>query len=279
MRKNYILFLLTILFVGTVNAQVTLTHSATNNIVDGSVACGSGGIVSDNIFYRAFDISSTGYTQFDVTEVAFGIEAVSNESVGFAVDVIIYETTAFPGGVLTELASVSVPLITADSGTIKTVPITATITDAVLVFGVSTPDESSGGGTTGFQIGSNPDGQTAPSYLTSVGCALIAPTDTAAIGFPDMHIVMSVTGNETLSVNDFALSKISISPNPTVDFINLDMGAVNSDFSASLYNITGQLVLKSNNLKKIDMSELNSGVYLLRIESESGSISRKVIKK
>ena len=38
-------------------------------------------------------------------------------------------------------------------------------------------------------------GQTAPSYLAAAACGVTEPTDTAAIGFPGMHIVMNVTGD------------------------------------------------------------------------------------
>ncbi len=41
-------------------------------------------------------------------------------------------------------------------------------------------------------IGSNSAGQTAPSFLASAACNVLVPTDTADIGFPNMHIVLSV---------------------------------------------------------------------------------------
>jgi hypothetical protein len=63
---------------------------------------------------------------------------------------------------------------------------------STLVVEVDTPDMSDTGG--GLFIGSNPDGQTAPSYIRSDSCEISEPTDLAAIGFPGMHIVMNVTG-------------------------------------------------------------------------------------
>ena len=47
-----------------------------------------------------------------------------------------------------------------------------------------------------FIIGSNPNGQTAPSYLRSAFCGAPEPTDAAVIGFPNMHILMVVNGTE-----------------------------------------------------------------------------------
>jgi hypothetical protein len=44
-------------------------------------------------------------------------------------------------------------------------------------------------------VGSNPDGQTSPTYLAAADCGVPEPTDTAALGFPGMHMVMNVTGD------------------------------------------------------------------------------------
>ncbi|OUS01927.1 hypothetical protein A9Q86_04560 [Flavobacteriales bacterium 33_180_T64] len=277
MKKNYILFLFTLLFVCTTNAQITLSQSTSETIVAGSVACGAAGVVSDNIFYRAFDINALGYPQFDVTEVAFGIEAVTNESVGFAVDVVIYETTAFPAGTLTELARVSVPLVTADTGTIKIVPITASVTADILVFTVETPDESGSGGTTGFQIGSNNLGQSASGFLSSVACGLTTPTDISLVGFPDMHMVMTVT-SDPLSVDEFSFNSLSVSPNPTSDILNLEMPNSITEFNTEIYSVTGKLVYKGSNKAQLDLSNLNSGVYILKVTTDNGTVSKKVIR-
>ena len=280
MKKNYILVLLTLLFAWSGQAQITLSQNTSETIAPGSIACQGGGIIADNIFMRAFDLVALGYTQFDVTEVMFGIEAVANESVGFAVDVVIYSTDTFPTGALTEIAAVSVPLVTADSGTLKVVPIIASVTDTFLVFGVRTPDEANNGGTTGFQIGSNGLGQSAPSYIFSNACSITTPTNLAAVGtgFPDIHMVMTVT-SDPLSVDEFSMSSISISPNPTTDFINIDMPNVSGDFKTEIYSITGKLVLETTNSTQLDVTKLNSGIYILKVSTENGEVSRRIVKK
>ena len=56
----------------------------------------------------------------------------------------------------------------------------------VLVVEVFTPNGQTAGNS--FFIGSNALGQTAPSYLAAADCGVTEPTDTAAIGFPGMHI-------------------------------------------------------------------------------------------
>lgn len=48
-----------------------------------------------------------------------------------------------------------------------------------------------------FFIGSNAMGQSAPSYLLSAACNYPEPTDLATTNYPDMHIIMSVSGELT----------------------------------------------------------------------------------
>ena len=282
MKKNYILPLLFVLLTRVSYGQVTLSQSTDNTIVAlNSVACSGSGVVSDNIFYRAFDITSYG-SVFNVLEVSFGVEAVSNASPNFSVDVIIYSNTgaSFPAGTLTEISRVTVPLDDTASGTIVNVPITAAVSGSQLVFGVETPVESGGtapNNTTGFQIGSNPNGQSAPSYISSVACSITTPSTTAAIGYPNMHIVMEVR-DFLLSVDDFSMNKISVTPNPALNYININFPKSISNFKTELYDITGKLVLKSHNIEKLDLSQLHSGVYLLRISTDDGSVTKRIIK-
>ena len=63
----------------------------------------------------------------------------------------------------------------------------------MLVVEIFPPDGQTAGNS--FFIGSNNLGQTAPSYLAAADCGVPEPTNTATIGFPDMHIVMNVTGD------------------------------------------------------------------------------------
>ena len=63
---------------------------------------------------------------------------------------------------------------------------------SVLVMEVFTPDGTAAGAS--FFIGSNSLGQTAPSYLQAADCGITSPTPTGSIGFPNVHVLMSVNG-------------------------------------------------------------------------------------
>jgi hypothetical protein len=67
-----------------------------------------------------------------------------------------------------------------------------------------------------------------------------------------------------------------IYPNPSQGIININM----LDFKeATIYNFLGQEVLKSRE-SRIDLSDLNEGVYIIKLEDRSGvSVSTKLVKE
>jgi subtilisin family serine protease len=179
------------------DGDVTLTHSVSQDIVAlNSVACTPGdGTTTDNAYLRHFVLSDFDITgEFAVTEVSFGVETINGPP--HPVTVNLYTMTD-PAGPFTygnfDLVGTAQQDLSAQSGTIVTIPVSGVAgAGATLVVEVETPDQTGAGG--GFFVGSNPAGQTAPSYLRSVECGLPEPADTATIGFPGMHIVMNVTG-------------------------------------------------------------------------------------
>ncbi|MGH9119075.1 MAG: carboxypeptidase-like regulatory domain-containing protein, partial [Acidimicrobiales bacterium] len=169
---------------------VTITHSLSQDIVQfNSVACTGGGTTRDNGYLRTFVLDDFDITSdFDVTNVSFGIETL-NQAQAVTVNLYTLEGDLVYAN-LTLIGTTEVTLSPQDL-TIVDVPVSGTApAGSTLVVEVDVPDMPTGA----FFIGSNPDGQTAPSYLRSATCGLPEPTDAAEVGFPDMHIVMNVTG-------------------------------------------------------------------------------------
>jgi hypothetical protein len=183
--------------------EVTITHSASQAIVSlNSVACSpdGGATTTDNGYLRHFVLEDFDITSdFAVTSVSFGVETIAGPPHPVTVNLF---RMIDPAGPFTypnfELIGTAQQDLPAQQMTIVDMPVSGTApAGSTLVVEVDTPDMS---GIGSFFIGSNPDGQTAPSFLRSASCGLVNPVDTADIGFPGMHIVMNVTGTTDVEV-------------------------------------------------------------------------------
>lgn len=171
-------------------APVVITQSVSQNIVpNNSVACPGG----DDSFFRDFDLANDfGIAgDFEVTSAEFGVE----ESTGLTVTINIYSSpTGLPGGTLTLQGTADYASSAADNGTVVSVPLSATIpAGEVMVMELFSPDFTN---TADFYPGSNAAGQNSPTYIQSAFCGAATPTDVTTIGFPDMHLVFNVVGEE-----------------------------------------------------------------------------------
>lgn len=185
--------------LGTACGPVTLTQSTSNAITAGnSVSCNSGGIHTDNSYFRAYSLGA--FNGFDVCGVTVGIEEATSglvraaEGTGQPVTVRLYSNVggAFPAGTRTQVGTATVNVVD-QAGTLLNVPVTGTLAaGSELVVEVFTPDGNAAGNS--FFIGSNAAGESAPSYLQAADCGITAPTSTGAIGFANMQIVLNATG-------------------------------------------------------------------------------------
>ena len=180
------------------DATVTITESATQNIVSGnSVACNNGSAHTDNSYIRAFDLASFGISSaFDITDVSVGIEQATSGSGNQPVTMNLYTWNPMDPFTFANfnLIGTADATVSDQSLTIVDVPVTGTApAGSTLVVEFFTPDGSAGGNL--LFVGSNADGQTAPTYLAAADCGITDPTDVVDIGFPGMMLVMNVTGN------------------------------------------------------------------------------------
>ncbi|MCB4807593.1 T9SS type A sorting domain-containing protein [Tamlana sp. 62-3] len=92
------------------------------------------------------------------------------------------------------------------------------------------------------------------------------------------------TGNElysfdpaTLSTSSSSFEIISVYPNPATDYIMVPTSLLNKDFS--IYSSSGNLIKKGIiSSEKINLN-LNSGLYLIKIESNNNILTKKVLIK
>lgn len=77
-------------------------------------------------------------------------------------------------------------------------------------------------------------------------------------------------------------ASLKVYPNPILRNGNLNVEfALNTTAKISIYNVTGKLILneKMDNLKSksFNVSNLNGGVYFLKIDSENSSLTKKIV--
>lgn len=76
------------------------------------------------------------------------------------------------------------------------------------------------------------------------------------------------------------MSKIKIAPNPAQDQIKITFEKSVSIQAIELYNINSKLVRQSTAQERVlNVQEIVSGVYLLRVASTDGSFTKKVVNQ
>lgn len=96
----------------------------------------------------------------------------------------------------------------------------------------------------------------------------------------DLQAVFFVSGEcSTLSNDDFTLNKISFYPNPVKDVVTFS-SALDIE-NVAVYNVSGQLVKVQKPVSgKVNVSNLQSGLYLFKVQLQSGeSETFKIIKQ
>lgn len=88
---------------------------------------------------------------------------------------------------------------------------------------------------------------------------------------------------DPLGVEDFSLANlIQLYPNPVKDQLNIVLTNVNDDVDYQIFNTLGQRVnygtLGSNGSHVLDMSQLQGGIYFVKLTSLSQTLTRKVVK-
>lgn len=85
--------------------------------------------------------------------------------------------------------------------------------------------------------------------------------------------------NFPLSTTEFDIEKIAIYPNPGNSIISLNSNQV-AVLKIEVINSYGQIVKTINDdFESINVSDLSSGIYMLKINSELGMINKKFIKE
>ncbi len=121
--------------------------------------------------------------------------------------------------------------------------------------------------------------ETKSSYLAAENCGIQEPDTVANVGFPDAMHFLNLVVDGVISTNDVLAQGTSIYPNPTTDVFNVTLPANVEVTSSSLVDMLGRTTGAVYSNGQIDASSLAKGVYILTLETNSGTYTQKVIKQ
>ncbi|UII32311.1 T9SS type A sorting domain-containing protein [Fulvivirga ulvae] len=107
-------------------------------------------------------------------------------------------------------------------------------------------------------------------------------TITASVGKYSRIQRFPVKVNMITGVNDNKIQEVVAYPNPASDIITLRTGSFSKEVTWALRSYTGEVIEKGRfdgnvDAKQIEVSGLNSGIYLLNISDGTHSVDRKLI--
>lgn len=279
-------------------SQAVLSHSTDNSYMDtGSVACASDPDQtpqsgdegsSDNVYYRAYTPSEFGFSgDFRVLGTQFFVSFSDVSGTNPTHTVTISFSLAngdFPAGSLVPLGSTTVDLTAADNGVLKEVyldnPIDINASDEIVI-SFDIPAALDPPNNYDIRIGINDAGQDAPSYLTSEACSITSPTPAADVGnFPNNNIILDLLGTDNLAVDTQELeNNISLYPNPVNNRLNVEVSNSIEITSATMFDVLGKANAVKLNDGVINTASLSAGVYILQLETNEGTLTKKIVKK
>ena len=91
--------------------------------------------------------------------------------------------------------------------------------------------------------------------------------------------IFKITNASTLSIDDNLVAyKIKIFPIPASDFIEIKATQELEVKEVKIIDINGKLIkLYDNNLQKLNISDINNGMYFLKIKTNKGILTKKIL--
>ena len=115
----------------------------------------------------------------------------------------------------------------------------------------------------------------------SLGCVQVNDVSNAQSQFNwflDAGTIYSTDCRAALSNQDFILDNaITLSTNPTSDLVEIELSNSITLNQIKVYNLYGQELLTSNS-RTIYFSDWTSGIYLLKISTDKGTVTKRIIK-
>ncbi|MFN3909257.1 MAG: T9SS type A sorting domain-containing protein [Flavobacterium sp.] len=115
---------------------------------------------------------------------------------------------------------------------------------------------------------------------SSTGTYYIGIKGSSTVANRTVLMLFDLNVSETLTINENKLSTFSIFPNPTYNSFSVSNDNNKNIQQISILDINGRLVKTFGaNQNNYDISDLNTGIYMVEIKSEVGIETKKLIKK
>tara|TARA_R110002049_G_scaffold232047_1_gene404591 strand:+ start:1845 stop:3056 length:1212 start_codon:yes stop_codon:yes gene_type:complete len=127
-------------------------------------------------------------------------------------------------------------------------------------------------------VSANGSSSNVPNWIFSTSSEKVYPNAFEGWGgIKDVYGQLNPTA-ESLSVDDVLSPNFKIYPNPAKDYIQIASKDVQIS-SIEMYNLIGKKLISEKNLvnNRLNISSLSSGMYLLKINSDVNSITKKII--
>ncbi len=105
---------------------------------------------------------------------------------------------------------------------------------------------------------------------------------TFTLGWHGSNRGITIASFHVLSAKDQKLNKFEITPNPGRNFLNINLIKPESNLRLEVFDVLGKQVYANNInglVQPINVSQWNSGVYLVRLSSDTGSQTKRFIKQ
>lgn len=116
------------------------------------------------------------------------------------------------------------------------------------------------------------------NYVRQSASQFTSPDDLLGYGIPDLDVARNIA----LSVDKSLIEDFSFYPNPVKSELNIEFPLNVNQIELSIYNQLGQEIVHravQDNSKMINVSDLASGIYLIKLSFENSSKTFKFIKQ
>ncbi len=91
------------------------------------------------------------------------------------------------------------------------------------------------------------------------------------------NLCITNTGLLANETNEFSKNVVNVFPNPTKNILNVTTN--DGIRSLELYDLNGRIIIENENFESINIENVNSGIYLLKITTDNGISTQRIIKE